>query len=65
MKELDLLLRAWLARHWPAASTEEKAAFEAFLELPDPVIAGYLLGRETPDDLPARRLVEQLRTLRP
>ena len=44
MKELDLLLRRYLDHRWPQASAGERAAFEAFLELPDPVIAGYLLG---------------------
>ncbi|MEO8309232.1 MAG: succinate dehydrogenase assembly factor 2 [Pseudomonadota bacterium] len=48
MKELDLLLLAYLQGRWASAATDEKAAFACFLELPDPVIASYLLGGEEP-----------------
>ena len=61
MKELDLILNAWLVDCWPTAGVAEKAQFERFLELPDPVIAAYLLGRDAPDDPPTRALIEQLR----
>jgi succinate dehydrogenase flavin-adding protein (antitoxin of CptAB toxin-antitoxin module) len=47
MKELDLLLTRYLAEHWDDASAAEKASFESFLDLPDPVIASYLLAHET------------------
>ena len=60
MKELDLILGAWLANCWEQASVPEKAAFERFLELPDPVIAGYLLGRDAPTDSGTLALVGQL-----
>jgi antitoxin CptB len=50
MKELDLLLERWLERSYPAATLDEKALFRDFLELPDPEIARYLLGHETPSD---------------
>jgi antitoxin CptB len=60
MKELDLLLLGYLDRRWARAAVEEKAAFEAFLELPDPVIAGYLLGGEEPPDAATRGIVGAL-----
>jgi antitoxin CptB len=50
MKEIDLLLVAWLEQGYRAASSAQQRAFREFLELPDPEIAGYLLGRR------ARRL---------
>jgi antitoxin CptB len=54
MKELDLLLTRYLDDSWPAASPAERAAFEAFLELPDPDIAGLLLGHaESPPEFSA------------
>jgi succinate dehydrogenase flavin-adding protein (antitoxin of CptAB toxin-antitoxin module) len=60
MKELDLLLLRHLRQAWPAASPDERARFEALLELPDPELAGYLLGHElAPPEL--RTLIERLR----
>lgn len=61
MKELDLLLAGWLQRRWAGASPAERACFEAFLDLPDPQIARYLLGREAPADPATASLVAQLR----
>jgi len=46
VKELDLLLLAWLEGYFEAATAEQRAGFAALLELPDPELACYLLGRE-------------------
>jgi succinate dehydrogenase flavin-adding protein (antitoxin of CptAB toxin-antitoxin module) len=61
MKELDLLLETYVRQHWATASIAEKAQFEAFLELPDPTIAAYLLGHEVASDLSTKNLVAALR----
>lgn len=61
MKELDLLLGGWLERQWPAASADERALFEQFLELPDPEIAAYLLGFDVPEAPAVQKLVARLR----
>lgn len=50
MKELDLVLTRFLRERWPHASADERAAFERILELPDPQLAGYLMGREVATD---------------
>jgi antitoxin CptB len=50
MKELDLLLVGYLRAHHATATTEERAVFEQFLELPDPDIARYLIGGDVPED---------------
>jgi antitoxin CptB len=50
MKELDLLLVRYLRERYPTASSEERAAFAEFLELPDPDIARYLIAGDVPDD---------------
>lgn len=60
MKELDLLLQGWLERGYPLASPAEQSLFAQFLELPDPQIAGYLLGNEQPADPALAALVAQL-----
>ena len=61
MKELDLLLERFGRRSLPAASPRERRAFEGLLELPDPVLAGYLLGGVTPEDPQTAHLVMQIR----
>jgi antitoxin CptB len=60
MKELDLVLQGWLDRRYPWATDQERVLFAQFLELPDPEIAGYLLGRSAPHDPALAALVEQL-----
>jgi antitoxin CptB len=61
MKELDLLLTRYLRDHWAGAGLSERAAFERILELPDPLLAAYLMQRETPSDPDLQRLLEILR----
>jgi antitoxin CptB len=48
MQELDVLLGRWIGERYEAASSEQRAAFVHFLDLPDPDLARYLLGREDP-----------------
>ena len=60
MKELDLVLQGWLECRYPRASDQERVLFAQFLELPDPEIAAYLLGRSAPQDPAMAALVEQL-----
>ena len=50
MKELDLLLTRYLNERFAQATSEERAAFIQFLELPDPEIAGYLVAGDVPED---------------
>jgi antitoxin CptB len=46
MRELDALLLRYLERDYPRAPRPEREAFEQLLELPDPQLFGYLVGRE-------------------
>jgi len=48
MLELDDLLTRYLEGHYEAADEEEKDAFRALLELPDPELIGYLLNLKQP-----------------
>jgi antitoxin CptB len=61
MKELDLLLTGYLREHWPQAGPTERAAFERILELPDPLLAAYLMEREAPPDPDLQSLLGILR----
>ena len=63
MKELDLLTLAYLERHYPTASAEERQAFAELLELQDPLLMSYMMGRETPTDATTARVVGVMRTL--
>jgi succinate dehydrogenase flavin-adding protein (antitoxin of CptAB toxin-antitoxin module) len=62
MKELDLLLSHYLAQRWPQAAAAERAAFEQILELPDPLLAAYLMEREEPVDPHLQGLLAILRS---
>jgi len=61
MKELDLLLIGWLERQFEGASEAQRAQFEALLTLPDPQLAGYLVGGEHPETAELAALVESIR----
>ena len=61
MRELDVLLSAWLDRHYAQADEDDKAAFRALLSLPDPELAGYLLHGVTPDAEETASVVRQIR----
>lgn len=63
MKELDLLTLAYLERHYPTAPAEERQAFADLLELQDPLLMSYMVGRETPANVVTARVVGVMRTL--
>jgi antitoxin CptB len=65
MKELDVLLGRWLDTHYATVSSAEQSVFQRFLELPDPDVARYLLGREQPPDAELRALVASILAVRP
>lgn len=61
MKELDLLTLGYLDRHYPQASAQEQAAFAELLELQDPLLMSYMVGRAEPEDEATRRVVQVMR----
>jgi antitoxin CptB len=48
MKELDVLFQRYLDERLESAESAELAAFEALLEIQDPVIYGYCFGSLAP-----------------
>jgi antitoxin CptB len=61
MRELDALLLQYLDCRYATADAWERHAFVRLLELPDPDLYGYLVGRtEVPDDS-LRNLVTRIR----
>jgi succinate dehydrogenase flavin-adding protein (antitoxin of CptAB toxin-antitoxin module) len=48
MKELDLLLEPYAREVLGSGSAEQRAGLMELLELPDPLLAAYLLGEQVP-----------------
>jgi succinate dehydrogenase flavin-adding protein (antitoxin of CptAB toxin-antitoxin module) len=63
MRELDLVLDAWLEQRYDAATPEQRAAFCELLERPDPQILDYLTDRDQPDTEPLRALTDVLKRI--
>ena len=61
MKELDLLLEGYLDNRYPGASAEEQGAFRALLDMQDPELFDYVIGRQQPATKEQRRVVHALR----
>jgi antitoxin CptB len=61
MKELDMLLSGYLERYYQQASAEEQHVFVELLDLQDPQLYAYILGRETPSDPTVAGVVHKLR----
>lgn len=64
MKELDLLLTGFLERDYPAANERERDVFARLLDLQDPELFGYLVGRDEPTDPTLRHVLDRIRPAR-
>jgi antitoxin CptB len=62
MRELDAVLQAFLEAEAAGLDEAEIARFEAILDLPDPTLHAYLMGRSVPADLPTAALIDRIRT---
>jgi len=60
MRELDILMERYLFEQYETASEVEQQAFRDLLDLQDPTLFAYLLGREKPIDAAQLALVELL-----
>lgn len=60
MRELDMLLLAYVESHYSAASRVEQSAFCQLLTMPDPDILALLTGRLVADDEPLRHVLQRL-----
>jgi antitoxin CptB len=61
MRELDLLLEAFLDDGCDRLDAEERAAFERLLSYPDALLLDYLMGRAAPAGALAARVVAKIR----
>ena len=65
MRELDRLLEQFLDSSYSELSPAERGRFAEFLELPDPELYAYLLGRKLPEDPDLARVMECIRRVSP
>ena len=63
MKELDLLTEGYLDRYYPSASAAEQQAFADLLDVQDPLLMSYMVGREVPSDPTLAKVVRVMQTL--
>ncbi len=61
LKELDLLLERFARARLPGASPALRGRFAQLLELPDPLLAEYLLGGQDPVEPEMAQLVGVIR----
>ncbi len=61
MRELDLLLLAFLERGYAALDAGGRACFERLVEYPDQVLLELLMGHMAPADRDVAQLVERIR----
>ncbi len=61
MKELDVVLTRYLEVDYPLAAASERRAFESLLELQDPDLYYYLVGRTAlPEDAQIAHVLKKL-----
>ena len=61
MKELDVALAGYLDRYYDAASEQERRIFTDLLDLQDPELYAYIIGRTTPSDAALADVIRKLR----
>jgi succinate dehydrogenase flavin-adding protein (antitoxin of CptAB toxin-antitoxin module) len=62
MRELDMLLLAFVENEYAVADSLDQKAFRQLLTLPDPEILALLTGKSTVDDSRLQNIVERLLT---
>lgn len=61
MRELDALLTNFLQSSYDSLVDDDKARFAALLELPDPDLHAYLVGRNETSDARLEQLLKRIR----
>ncbi|MGB7906121.1 MAG: succinate dehydrogenase assembly factor 2 [Steroidobacteraceae bacterium] len=65
MREIDVLLNRYLDRAWETASPTERDAFLQLVDLQDPDLFGYLVGRAIPAEESQRAIIACIHRLEP
>ncbi len=61
MRELDLLLQAYLDHAYDGAADAERAAFRRLLDYPDQLLLEYLLGGLPPSEREVCDVIDRIR----
>ena len=61
MKELDVLMQGYLNQMYRDAPAEEQQAFHALVEMPDPELYHYFIGKRTMENPQLAELIEKIR----
>jgi succinate dehydrogenase flavin-adding protein (antitoxin of CptAB toxin-antitoxin module) len=61
MRELDAVLAGFVETAGDRLTEGDIECFEAILELPDPTLHAYLMGRSAPPDAATAALIERIR----
>ena len=64
MRELDALLIGFVEDVYESLSKDDKRRFGTLLELPDPELHAYLVGRQEPTDPDVEKLLDRIRASR-
>ena len=64
MRELDGLLIRFVEDVYQSLSEDDKRRFGTLLELPDPDLHAYLVGRHEPTDPDLEKLLDRIRASR-
>lgn len=64
MRELDALLIRFVEDVYESLSKDDKRRFGTLLELPDPELHAYLVGRHEPTDPDVEKLLDRIRASR-
>jgi antitoxin CptB len=60
MRELDVLLTRYVEEEYRTAAPEQQRAFRRLLDIQDPVMHAYFLGREEPPDAELASLIARI-----
>jgi antitoxin CptB len=60
IREMDLLLQAFVDNYFDTLSAEEITAFENLLEQPDLDIMDWIMGRSTPPSPAIKTIIDQI-----
>ena len=63
IRELDVLFDRFLNKDYATLSSVEQADFQRLLDVQDPVIMDWLLGRYSSDDPGLEQIIKKLQTL--
>jgi succinate dehydrogenase flavin-adding protein (antitoxin of CptAB toxin-antitoxin module) len=65
MRELDRILESFMDRDYRQLGEAERQRFAEILELPDPDLHAYLVGKAVPSDPALARLLDDIRASAP